>query len=52
MKTKTVSPDEHNFFQIINTVVSKPKTLYFIGTLPTVRFLGVNVVAVVGTKKP
>jgi DNA processing protein len=51
MKIKTVSPDEHNFLQIINTIVSKPKTLYFVGTLPQ-RTLGVKVVAVVGTRKP
>jgi DNA processing protein len=51
MKIKTVSPDEHNFLQIINTIVSKPKTLYFVGTLPQ-RPLGVKVVAVVGTRKP
>jgi DNA processing protein len=51
MKIKTILPDEHNFLQIINTIVSKPKTLYFVGTLPQ-RTLGVKVVAVVGTRKP
>jgi DNA processing protein len=49
MKINTITPDEHSFFQIINTIASKPKTLYFVGTLPTDRQ---PVVAMVGTRKP
>lgn len=49
MKINTFSPDEHEFFQIIDTIASKPKTLYFIGTLPTKRR---PVVGIVGTRKP
>jgi DNA processing protein len=49
MKIKTLSTDEHNFFQIINGIALKPKILYFVGTLPTERL---PVVAIVGTRKP
>lgn len=49
MKINTISPDEHSFFQIISTIAQKPKTLYFIGTLPDERF---PVVGIVGTRKP
>ncbi|MDB5180004.1 MAG: hypothetical protein JWN12_636 [Candidatus Saccharibacteria bacterium] len=52
MKINTISPDEHNFFQIINSIASKPKTLYVVGSLPTERFPKSTVVAVVGTRKP
>ena len=52
MKIKTISPDKHRFLQIISTIASKPKILYFIGTLPADRLSAVKVVAVVGTRKP
>ncbi|HEY8992921.1 MAG TPA: DNA-processing protein DprA [Candidatus Microsaccharimonas sp.] len=52
MKINTISPDDNNFLQIINTIALKPKTLYFVGTLPTDRSPEVKVVAVVGTRKP
>ena len=52
MKIKTILPDEHSFLQIISTIASKPKMLYFVGTLPTDRSPAVKVVAVVGTRKP
>ena len=49
MKINSISPDEHVFLQIIDGIASRPKTLYFIGSLPTER---APVVAVVGTRKP
>ncbi|MBC7565297.1 DNA-protecting protein DprA [Candidatus Saccharibacteria bacterium] len=49
MKINTISPDEHVFLQIISTIANNPKTLYFIGSLPTERL---PVVAIVGTRKP
>ncbi|HEY8886605.1 MAG TPA: DNA-processing protein DprA [Candidatus Microsaccharimonas sp.] len=52
MKINTISPDEHNFFQIISTIALSPKTLYVVGTLPTERFPTTTVVAIVGTRKP
>jgi DNA processing protein len=52
MKINTISPDDHKFLQIIDTIALKPKTLYFVGTLPTDRSPEVKVVAVVGTRKP
>lgn len=52
MKINTVSPDEHHFFQIIDGIASKPKTLYVVGSLPTERLPKSTVVAIVGTRKP
>jgi DNA processing protein len=49
MKIKTIAPDDSAFLQIINTIALKPKTLYFIGSLPTERL---PTVAIVGTRKP
>jgi DNA processing protein len=49
MKINSISPDEHHFFQIIDSIASKPKTLYVVGSLPTDRL---PVVAIVGTRKP
>lgn len=49
MKINTFSPEEHSFFQIMSGIATLPKTLYFVGTLPTDRQ---PVVAVVGTRKP
>jgi len=52
MKINSLSPDEHEFFQIITGIALKPKTLYFVGTLPTERLPDVKVVAIVGSRKP
>jgi len=52
MKINTISPDEHKFLQIISGIANSPKTLYFIGTLPTERTRDVKVIAIVGTRKP
>jgi len=56
MKINSISPDEHNFFQIISTIAHKPKRLYFLGSLPSVGPTEVDepltVVAFVGTRKP
>lgn len=52
MKINTLSPDDSNFLQIISGIASKPKILYFIGSLPTERLPDVKVVAIVGTRKP
>lgn len=49
MKINSISPDEHSFFQSIDSIASKPKILYFVGHLPTDR---APVVAIVGTRKP
>lgn len=49
MKINSISPDEHSFFQSIDSIASKPKILYFVGRLPTDR---APVVAIVGTRKP
>jgi DNA processing protein len=49
MKIKAMTPDDSAFLQIINTIALKPKTLYFIGSLPKERL---PVVAIVGTRKP
>lgn len=49
MKINTFSPEEHSFFQIMSGIATLPKTLYFVGTLPTERH---PVVALVGTRKP
>ena len=52
MKINSLSPDEHKFFQIISGIALKPKTLYFVGTLPTERLPDIKVVAIVGSRKP
>jgi DNA processing protein len=49
MKINSISPDDHVFLQIIDGIALRPKTLYFIGSLPTER---APVVAIVGTRKP
>jgi len=49
MKIKTLSPEREEFFQIISTIAYMPKTLYYIGKVPSGRL---PVVAVVGTRKP
>jgi len=49
MKIKAIHPDESVFLQIIDSIASKPKTLYLVGSLPPERL---PVVAIVGTRKP
>lgn len=49
MKINIVSPQEHKYLQIIDTIVNKPKKLYFIGKLPENRR---PTVAIIGTRKP
>ncbi|MEI7689738.1 MAG: DNA-processing protein DprA [Candidatus Saccharibacteria bacterium] len=49
MKINTISPLEHKFTQIIETIADCPKRLYFIGKLPEHRRVSV---AIVGTRKP
>lgn len=52
MKINSISPDKHKFLQSISSIAIKPKTLYFVGSLPLERFADVKVVAIVGTRKP
>jgi DNA processing protein len=49
MKINSISPQKHKYLQIIDTIAKMPKTLYFIGNLPTDRR---PTVAIVGTRKP
>jgi len=49
MKINTISPQEHKYLQIIDTVANCPKRLHFIGKLPDKRSA---TVAIVGTRKP
>lgn len=49
MKINTISPLDSNYLQIIDTIASKPKRLYFIGKIPDTRR---PTVAIVGTRKP
>lgn len=49
MKINKVSPDTHPFLQITASISHPPKTLYYIGTLPSERR---PTLAVVGTRKP
>ncbi len=49
MKINRISPDEHNYLQILESIAKKPKALYYTGNLPEKR---VPTVAIVGTRKP
>ncbi|MDB5183529.1 MAG: hypothetical protein JWO07_210 [Candidatus Saccharibacteria bacterium] len=49
MKINQLSPDTNKFTQIITTIAVVPKTLYYLGELPTVRR---PTVAIVGTRRP
>lgn len=49
MKINKISPDKHDFLQIISGIAKKPKSLYYIGKLPEVR---TPTVAIVGSRKP
>ena len=49
MKINTISPQDNKYLQIIDTIASCPKKLYFMGKLPNERYA---TVAVVGSRKP
>ena len=49
MEINRISPDEHNFTQRLASIANPPKSLCFMGTLPT---SGAPVVAIVGSRKP
>jgi DNA processing protein len=49
MKINRISPDKHNYLQIIGSIAKYPKTLNLIGELPEERQ---PTVAIVGTRKP
>lgn len=49
MKINTISPREHKYLQIIDTIANAPKKLHYIGVLPETRQL---TVAIVGSRKP
>ena len=49
MEINRIIPDEHNFTQRLASIANPPKSLCFMGTLPT---SGAPVVAIVGSRKP
>ena len=49
MKINDVTPDQHDYLQMITTIAKSPKSLYFIGKLPPQRR---TTVAIIGTRKP
>ena len=49
MEINRIRPDEHNFTQRLASIANPPKSLCFMGTLPTG---GAPVVAIVGSRKP
>lgn len=49
MEINRILPDEHNFTQRLASIANPPKSLCFMGTLPT---NGAPVVAIVGSRKP
>lgn len=49
MKINTISPDKHNYLQIVASIANPPKSLDIIGNLPNTRATSV---AIVGTRKP
>ncbi len=49
MKINQIRPQDNKFTQIITSIAQVPKTLYYIGELPTERR---PTVAIVGTRKP
>jgi DNA processing protein len=49
MKINRISPDKHNYLQILTSIAKVPKTLHVIGTLPDERR---PTVAIIGTRKP
>ena len=49
MEINRIRPDEHNFTQRLASIANPPKSLCFMGILPT---SGAPVVAIVGSRKP
>ena len=49
MEINRIRPDEHNFTQRLVSIANPPKSLCFMGALPT---SGAPVVAIVGSRKP
>ncbi len=49
MKINSVSPDKHNYLQIVGNIDRCPDKLYYLGKLPDTRQISL---AVVGTRKP
>jgi DNA processing protein len=49
MKINAITPVNHNYLQIIDTIAKSPQKLYFIGKLPETRHC---TVAVIGSRKP
>lgn len=49
MKINTLSPGDNNYTQILTSIAVVPKTLYYLGTIPSKRLPSV---AIVGTRKP
>lgn len=49
MEINRIRPDEHNFTQRLASIANPPKSLCFMGNLPT---SGAPVVAIVGSRKP
>lgn len=49
MKINKISPDDHDFLQIISGIAKSPKSLYLLGKLPKTR---VPTVAIVGSRRP
>lgn len=49
MKINTLSPGNNNYTQILTSIAVVPKTLYYLGTMPSKRLPSV---AMVGTRKP
>jgi DNA processing protein len=49
IKINRISPQSHNYLQIVSTIAKPPEKLHFIGTLPETR---IPSVAIVGSRKP
>ncbi len=49
MKINRATPDKHKYLQIMSSIAKPPKSLYFIGEIPTTRLTSV---AIIGTRKP
>lgn len=49
MKINTITPDKNDFTTLLTHVAKQPKTLHYIGALPTTRK---PTVAIVGTRRP
>ncbi len=49
LSINNIAPDTSNFLQIVTTIAKTPKSLWFVGELPTKRL---PTVAIVGTRRP